>query len=142
MFYLALLNFLLGVFDTWLTAKRITDYGESVELNGLIRRLSTLMGPMMGSFVGVLLPVSMWTYLGLYFHLPILLALLVGFNLKRFEIQVASLMFERQAKNIKKMIDDYNKLAGSSATLPLDESTPKDPASSSKWKDYTPTDCK
>lgn len=139
MFYLALLNFLLGVFDTWLTQKRIRDYGVSVELNGMIRRLSTLLGPQMGSIIGVLVPASLWTYIFLYFHLPIALAVLVGFNLKRFEIQFASLLFERQAKNIKEMIDDYHKLADSEATLPSGESTPKESASSSK---YIPTDCK
>jgi hypothetical protein len=136
---LAVLNFALGIFDTWLTQKRIREYGESVELNGLIRKLSTLMGPQLGSVVGVLVPVAMWTYLAVYFDLPVALALLVGFNIKRFEIQVASLLFERQAKNIKKMIDDYHKIAGGEATLPSDSNESQPPACSSK---YTPTDCK
>ena len=135
--YLAAANFLLGTFDTWLTQRRITDYGVTVELNGLIRKLSTYLGPMLGAILGVMVPVFCLTYLLYYFNMPVLLALLVGFNLKRFEIQFASLMFEKQAKNIKKMIDEYNKIAGSEATLPSDESTPKEPASSSKrYSDY------
>lgn len=139
--YIAAINFLIGAFDTYLTQRRITDYGVEVELNNLIRWMSTCLGPQVAAILGVMLPTTLWTYLLYYFNLPIMLALLTGFNLKRFEIQVASLFFEHRAKNIQKMIDDYNKLAGGKATLPFDSKESQPPASSSK-EPYIPTDCK
>lgn len=144
--YLAALNFLLAIFDTWLTARRIRDYGVKVETNGLIRFLSTHVGPELGALLGVTIPAAMWTYLLVDLHLPVALALLVGWNLKRFDRQLASLEFEKKAGNVSELIDAYNKIAGGEATLPSDSKKSKPPATSSKkkdgWKDYTPTDCK
>lgn len=141
-FYLAAANFLLGAHDCWLTARRVKEYGSRVETTKSVRGLTTLLGPQFGSLLGVLIPSVVWTIILTLLDAPIALALLVGWNLKRFDRQLASLEFEKQhKKNMPAMIDAYNKLAGGEATLPSDSQESKPPASSS-WKDYTPTDCK
>lgn len=130
---LLLLYFTLGAFDAWLTQRRIRDYGSSVELNSAIRYLATTLGPQAASVIGVMLPVTAISFLTWFFNVPILLALLVGFNIKRFEIQLASLEFEKTAKNIKEQINAYHKLHGSEeATLPSDSNESKSEPPSSK----------
>jgi hypothetical protein len=129
--FLILINFALAAFDAWLTQRRIVDYGVDVELNGVIRKLATGLGPQMAALLGVMIPVALWSYLAFYFNTPVLFAVLVGFNLKRFEIQVASLAFEKSAKDIQKAINDYHKLVGGNATLPLDSKESLPPTSSS-----------
>ena len=119
---LAATNFLLGTYDAYLTQRRMKAFGVNFELNSLIKKLSTHSGPELASVIGVLGPCVGWTFIFTYFNLPWALALLVGFNAKRFEIQLSSDQFERSAQKIQKMINEYR--SANSATLPEGESTP------------------
>lgn len=128
---LAATNFLLGAYDAWLTQHRIKAFGKGFELNRLIKELSTLLGPDLAAIIGVLGPTVGWTYIFTYFNLPWALALMVGFNAKRFEIQLSSRVFEKQATILKKMMDEIGR---TEATLPSSESTDKDARSISEVK--------
>jgi len=108
MLLLATVNFLLGAFDAYITQRRIRDYGVHVELNGIIRWLATHLGPYLASLIGVLGPCVGWTYIFTALELPIPLAILIGFNLKRFHIQLSSLQFEREARALKAELDKRN----------------------------------
>jgi hypothetical protein len=114
-------NFLLGVYDCYLTQRRIKLFGRGFELNRLIKAISTLTGPEIAAVIGVLGPVVGWTYIFCYFNLTWALALMVGYGLKRFEMQLSSIAFEKNAIEIQKLINE--KLGSESATLPDDEST-------------------
>lgn len=134
---LVLINFLFATFDAWLTCRRIKDYGPQVELNKLIRWLSTRLGPELGVLLGIFGPVSLQTYLFVFLDWPVALGILIGLRLKMFWIQLLSLVFE---KDIKKFIAENN-LGRSSAnpsSRSVDDSaslsqTP--PTSSSKDKE-------
>jgi hypothetical protein len=102
---LALLNFLLAVFDTWLTGRRIKDYGPQVELNRFVRYLSTRLGPELGTLIGILGPVSLQTILFVSLNWPVALGILIGLRLKLFWIQLLSMAFE---KDVKKFIKENN----------------------------------
>jgi len=129
---LAATNFFLGAYDAYLTNRRMKAFGKNFELNGLIKFITTRLGPELASIIGVLGPCVGWTYIFTYFNLPWALALMVGFNLKRFENQLSSSVFEKQAREIQKLI---NKFGSERATLPLGESTPPaDPFSSKEGK--------
>jgi len=119
---LATANFLLGAYDAWLTQKRMKAFGVNFELNKLIKVLSTRLGPDLASVIGVLGPCVGWTYIFCYFNLPIPLALMVGFGLKRFEVQLASRVYEKNALKIQKMMNEFRTTNGS--TLHPGESTP------------------
>jgi hypothetical protein len=134
--YLAILNFLLGAFDAYVTRRHIARYGVQVESNQFIVWLSTRLGPELAAIIGILCPTALWTLLlgGIGASVP--LAILVGYNLRRFVLRLSTLKFELDLLKLKK------KLASGEATLPSDSNESKPEASSSKWKDYTPTDCK
>src|SRR6266550_5055628 len=100
---LAATNFLLGAYDAWLTQKRMKAFGVNFELNKLIKVLTTRIGPDLAAVIGVLGPCVGWTFILCYFNLPVALALLVGFGVKRFEIQIASRAYEQSALQIQKM---------------------------------------
>lgn len=118
---LVLTYFSLGVFDAWLTQRRIKDYGPTVETNKGIRRMAHHLGPQVAAIVGVMVPTVAIAFLLWLFQLPTVLALMVGFNFKRFDMQLASLEYEKVHKNIKKQIAEYNKLHGDGeASLPSD----------------------
>lgn len=120
-------------FDAWLTRKRIKRYGPNVELNGLVRWAATHMGPELAAMLFVIGPAFGWAYLFWAFDFPVGLALLVGWKGKLFNIQLASLEFEKQATELAKLINSRGK-ASDDATLPSDELTSKSEASSSKDK--------
>lgn len=126
---LAASNFLLGAYDAWLTQRRMKSFGPNFELNRLIKGISTHLGPELAAVIGVLGPCVGWTYIFSYFNLTWALALMVGFNLKRFEIQLSSAVFEKQAKQIQKMINEFGHRE---ATLPSVESTTQDARTSFK----------
>ena len=126
---LAATNFLLGAYDAWLTQHRIKAFGKGFELNGLIKVLSTHLGPDLAAVIGVLGPCVGWTYIFTYFNLTWALALMVGFNVKRFEMQLSSRVFEKQATALKVMMDEFG---NREATLPSAESTAKDSRSISE----------
>lgn len=119
---LASLNFLLGAYDSWLTQRRIKSFGVNFELNRLVKRISTFLGPDLAAIIGVLGPSVGWTYIFCFFNLPVLLALLVGYNLKRFEMQLSSQVFEDNLKKIQKSIEEFR--SRKSTTLLEGESTP------------------
>lgn len=120
---LASTNFLLGVYDAYLTNRRMRAFGKNFELNKLIKGLSTHLGPELAAVIGVLGPCVGWTFIFSYFNLPWALALMVGFNAKRFEIQLSSAAYEKSALQIQKMMDDFGHRG---ATLPPSEVTDKD----------------
>lgn len=91
-------------------------FGDTFELNGLIKFLSTRLGPDLASVIGVLGPCVGWTFMLSYFHAPILLALLVGYNLKRFEMQLASKPTEAAMLEVKKRIDEFRANSGGNST--------------------------
>ncbi len=104
---LAATNFLLGSYDAWLTRKRMKAFGVNFELNGLIKFLSHLLGPDLASVIGVLGPCVGWTFIFCYFNLPVALAIMIGYGLKRFEIQLQSRVFEKNALKIQKMMNEF-----------------------------------
>jgi hypothetical protein len=129
---LATSNFLLGAYDAWLTQRRMRAFGVNFELNRLIKAISVHLGPELAAIIGILGPCVGWTYIFFYFHLTWTLALMVGFNLKRFEMQLSSAVFEKQVKEIQKAL---NGIGSKSAPLPDGESTPKlDPTDSLRGK--------
>lgn len=121
---LSAVNFALGCYDTFVTRRRMKYFGKNFELNYLIKFLSTYLGPDLASVIGVLGPCVGWTYIFCYFNLPVALALMVGFGLKRFEIQLTSLQFEKNALQIQKMMKDFR--AVNESTLHSGELTPHD----------------
>lgn len=127
---LAAANFLLGSYDAYITNRRMKAFGVGFELNGLIKRLSTLAGPDLASVIGVLGPCVGWTCIFCYFNWPAALALLVGYNLKRFEMQLASAAFEKAAKEMQKMINEFR--GANESTLHSGELPPSAPRSNSK----------
>jgi len=127
---LAAVNCALAIYDANLTRRRIRDFGTGFELNRLIRWLATHTGPELASVIGILGPVVGWTYILSYFNQPVLLAIWVGYALKRFEIQLSSAVFEKRVRDIKKMLEEYR--GANEATLPSGESTPPAPRSISR----------
>lgn len=128
---LAASNFLLGAYDAWLTQKRIKLFGKGFELNRLIKILTTHTGPETAAIIGVLGPVVGWTYILSYFNLTWALALLVGYNLKRFELQLSSAVFEAHAREIQTMLKKFRS-ADESTLHSSGELTPPADRSSSK----------
>jgi|SRR6267142_1533161 len=126
---LATTNFLLGAYDTWLTQKRMKAFGVNFELNKLVKLLSTRLGPESASVIGVLGPLVGWTYIFFYFNLPVCLAIMVGYGFKRFELQLASRVYEQKVLEMTRMINEFR---GSGATLPPAESTAQDSRLNSK----------
>jgi len=95
----------LTVFDTYLTRRRIKDYGIEVEINPGIRYLSTLFGSEISTLLLLLIPSLLWIYLGIQFNLVGFLGFLAGFKLRFFYNQLESLAFEKEAKAIQKLIN-------------------------------------
>jgi len=106
-------------------------FGTGFELNSLIKKLSTHMGPEIASIIGVLGPCVGWTYIFTYFNLTWALALMVGFNAKRFEIQLSSSVFEKQAREIQKALKEFR--STNESTLHSGELTP--PVDRSNFKE-------
>lgn len=119
---LAATNFLLGSYDAYITRRRMKMFGNSFELNGLIKLLATHLGPDLAAAIGVLGPCVGWTYIFFYFNLPIALAIWVGYSLKKLEIQLASGAYEKNLLEVKDLIERYR--ASSESTLHSGELTP------------------
>lgn len=136
---LAAINFFLGAFDAYITQRRIRDYGVNVELNSGIRYLATHLGPYLASIIGVLGPCIGWSYIFTVLELPIPLAILIGFNLKRFHIQLSSLQFEREARALKAELDKRN---GRAALNPPESDVSMSPSTNARPSSYIPTDCR
>lgn len=119
---LAATNFFLSAYDAWLTQKRMKAFGNNFELNKLVKVLSTRLGPELAAAIGVLGPCVVWTYIFFYFNLPVALAIMVGYGFKRFELQLASRVYEQKVLEMTRMINEFR--ATNAATLPVGESTP------------------
>ena len=98
---LAATSFLLWAYDAWLSQDRMKKYGNGFELTALFK----------------------------IFNLTWALALMTGFGIKRFEVQLTSRVFEKQAAALRQMIND---LGSDTSTLHAGESTPKSEPSNSK----------
>jgi len=109
---LALANFALGVFDGWLTQRRMTDYGPEVELNSLIVSLAKIFNPQVAVLVVCILFAGAQSLLCTLMDWPSALAFLVGFRFKLLIGQVQSLFFEAQLKKFTKMLEEKQKLEG------------------------------
>ena len=105
LFYLALINFGLAVFDAWLTRRRILRYGVQVEGTSYIKPLVTDLGVETGVGLGILLPAFLTTLIFVALDWPIALALLVGYRTRYFIIQIQSMLFEREARKLQKEIN-------------------------------------
>lgn len=129
--FLALSNFALGCFDAYVTRRRIKDYGVRIEINSLARWLSTHLGPEAGTFISVLGPLVGWVIVCKLMGWVLPLAVLLGVNIKRADIQLISVHLESQAQ-VKEMLKQYkvNGIGSTDATLPSDSKSPKvDPSS-------------
>lgn len=102
--FLVLLNLALAGFDAYLSGRRIREYSVSVELNAVIRKLARTLGPELGATVGVLIPAAGMIGLFAFFKWAIPLALLAGYRLHMFVIQLQSIAFEAECRAIKKKL--------------------------------------
>lgn len=96
---LAVINFALAAFDTYLTRRRMNEYGIWIELNKTIQLLSKALGVEMGVLLGMAVPVAAETILFYWLNWPVAFGFLIGFRLKLFIQQLYSLRFEKQLKN-------------------------------------------
>lgn len=134
---LALANFALSMFDCYVTRRRIRDYGVKIEVNRLARWLSTRLGPEAGTFISVLGPLIGWVIVCNLMGWVTPLAILLGVNIKRADIQLISVYLESQAQ-VKQMLEKYKVSGAEPSTLHGDaERPPKSAPVSSKedvWK--------
>lgn len=98
---LAATNFGLAAFDAWLTRRRMLDYGVNVELNRTIRWAATVLGPEFGPALAICGIAAAQSALCVHFNIDWILGFLIGVRGKLFMIQLASLRFEKQAKEIR-----------------------------------------
>lgn len=126
---LAATSFLLWAYDAWLSQDRMKKYGNGFELTASIKFLSTYLGPELAVILGIMGPAVGWIYIFKIFNLTWALALMTGFGIKRFEVQLTSRVFEKQAAALRQMIND---LGSDTSTLHAGESTPKSEPSNSK----------
>jgi hypothetical protein len=132
---LAILNFLLALFDSHLTARRMRQYGDQIEVNGFIKWLSTKVGPDFAAFIGVPCMAMVQNGICMYFGWGLLLAFLTGVRFKLWTFQLQSLIFEKKLRKFKEHLDKVG--AEKSATLPDsadDSATSHSAPSSSKDK--------
>jgi hypothetical protein len=133
-YIVAILNFLLALFDAQLTARRMHQYGDQIEVNGFIKYLSTKLGPDFAAYIGTAgaALVQNWVCLSLGLGLP--LAFLTGVRFKLWTFQVQSLIFEKKLRAFKMHLDKVR--AAESATLPdSGVDTPTSPAALSPSSD-------
>src|SRR6266403_1473443 len=103
--FLALTYFLLCTFDSWITRKRLIQYGPQVEGNEVIRNLATTKGPEVATYVGIILPSILITLVLVALDWPIALSGLIGYRIRMFINQLQSLQFEKEARRIKENIN-------------------------------------
>lgn len=127
---LAVINFLLAGFDAWLTRRRINAYGLFVEQNKAIVTLIAYVGVELGILLGIMVPTAALTALFLITHFQVGFALLVGFRLKLFVLQLQSIGFENSVRRIKNELGGRDK----GATLPPESSDSETPISPSEDK--------
>lgn len=117
--FLALSNFALGCFDAYVTRRRIRDYGVKIEINSFARWLATHLGPEAGTFISVLGPIAGWIIVCYTMGWVLPLAVLLGVNIKRADIQLISVYLESQT-HVKQMLEQYKVSGSGPATLPGD----------------------
>lgn len=120
-----------GIYDADLTQARIKKYGNHVELNRVIRWLSTRMGPELACVLGIIVPTGLWAYVLFQLKATVVLGLIVGWRAKTFSNQVASYKLE-QHPEFKRLLAAHR--ASEDATLPSGESTSSPEANSQERK--------
>jgi hypothetical protein len=101
--------FLLVIFDSKITARRINEFGSCVEVNRGLRWLSQKTNPEVATILLLLAPNAFWCMLFYKLGLTWALGMLAGFKLRFWFNQLESLSFEKQAKAIKELINSSNK---------------------------------
>jgi hypothetical protein len=134
-YIVAILNFLLALFDAQLTARRMHQYGDQIEVNGFIKYLSTKLGPDFAAYIGTAGAALVQNGICLSLGLGLPLAFLTGVRFKLWTFQLQSLIFEKKLRKFKEHLDKVG--AEKSATLPDsadDSATSHSAPSSSKDK--------
>ena len=137
---LAFILFALATFDTWLTAKRIRTYGKWVELNRVIRICTKLVGPELGTVLGIMVPTLLWVLCAKAFNVTWILALLVGLRARFCWIQLESLVFEKTLRQyikehkLDKKAGDASQVTPSTCSSVDTEHSSPSPATISKDK--------
>ena len=114
---------LAASFDARLTSRRIKEYGVNVELSYFIPKMVKYLGADIASYIGCIFPTVGILGLCLYFNQPVLLGIYAGMRIKLFQMQIASLVFEKKLKAIASYINEHPELgADQDATLPSSNS--------------------
>ena len=101
MIYFIAFASLAALHDSWLSWRRIKDYGVGVELNPLTSYLCRIGGPLNGVIAGVLLPHFLFTYFSWVYEWEAFYIFYTGWYAHLFLIQRASLALERTKEKSK-----------------------------------------
>ena len=105
---LAILFFILIVFDAAFTRRRMRMFGLNVELNPIIKNMCAILGVELGVTLSMVVPAAALTYLLYMTHFQVGLALLIGFRARLTYVQLQSVKFEKQIKEYRaKIIRDH-----------------------------------
>lgn len=110
--------FAITCFDAWLTNARMNKYGADVELTPAIRKMAKAISPEFATIVGILAPSTAVCALCFLFRAPVIVALLLGFRLHFFYIQLQSIAFEKQLEKFKREHPDVFGGQSSETALP------------------------
>lgn len=81
--------------DAWLSYRRISEFGDIVELNPLTRWLCQKLGALKGVTAGVLVPHLLWTAVALNYDWLTAYSFYTGWYAHLFIIQRASIIVEK-----------------------------------------------
>jgi hypothetical protein len=109
---LVLANFGFTAYDAYLTRRRMHDYGINVEMSTWLRLCCRTLGIELGLLGGMLLPFFGVLSILYAFKATIILAFILGVKVKLFQNQLISLIFEKDAKLIRKAIEEHQKKFG------------------------------
>jgi hypothetical protein len=109
---LVLANFGFTCYDLYLTKRRMHDYGIDIEMSTWLRFCCKAIGIEAGLVGGMMLPFIGVLFLLYAFKLTLVLAFILGVKVKLFQNQLISLVFERDAKLIRKAIEEHQKKFG------------------------------
>ena len=115
---LVLANFGFTCYDLYLTKRRMHDYGIDIELSTWLRFCCKAIGIEAGLVGGMMLPFIGVLFLLYAFKLTLVLAFILGVKVKLFQNQLISLVFERDAKLIRKAIEEHQKSLGAASGAP------------------------
>lgn len=112
---LVLANFGFTVYDSYLTRRRMHDYGINVEMSTWLRLCCRAVGIEAGLFGGMLLPFFGVLSILYAFKWTLVLSFILGVKVKLFQNQLISLVFERDAKQIRAAIEEHQKKFGAAS---------------------------